>query len=373
MFDLKKIFVLMVVFSFICPVGEGDLLLSWRFDISEGKIKPDFSGHDDFAQLVSGDYNLPYPERQAVGGHGKEGGAVRLARGSRIASMTPLELPESWTLSFWVKDERAVENIPSRSGSDDFMVIESQMLGLDQPWYFRTDPDEEGTNRNWHQGENGSEWEEIQVPAFWSETHVGGSYYGYGWYKTRFCVPEKYADMEHELHFEAVDEQAWVYVNGQLVGEQTTQSTGKGTGDIWDEPFSVKISPENLRGGEENMLFVRSHASGGQAGIFRPVYFIPLESHSVQLNLAALSGERASPGQWEHIALTVTPDQVQALREELVEAGMYGRRAAVIEADPVDFAVQPYLFSLIASEDISVAGFSDDSVALARLLNRRFV
>jgi hypothetical protein len=36
---------------------------------------------------------------------------------------------------------------------------------------------------------------------------------------------------------------------------------------------------------------------------------------------------------------------------------MYGRRAAVIEADPASFAVQPYLFSMVVSEDAQAAGF----------------
>lgn len=63
-------------------------------------------------------------------------------------------------------------------------------------------------------------------------------------------------------------------------------------------------------------------------------------------------------------------DTVQALRSKLVSADLYGRRAAVIETDPATFNVQPYLFSLVMSEDAQAAGLSSPDKlahALARL------
>ena len=63
------------------------------------------------------------------------------------------------------------------------------------------------------------------------------------------------------------------------------------------------------------------------------------------------------------------PEVVQSLRNELVGTGMYGRRAAVIEADPAAFSVQPYLFSMVLSEDAQAAGIEADTPLLARLLD----
>ncbi len=64
------------------------------------------------------------------------------------------------------------------------------------------------------------------------------------------------------------------------------------------------------------------------------------------------------------------PSRVRALRDELAAAGMYGRRAAVIEADPAAFSVQPYLFSMVVSEDAKAAGIGNDATALAYALDR---
>ncbi|MFP4173151.1 MAG: PQQ-binding-like beta-propeller repeat protein, partial [Candidatus Hydrogenedentota bacterium] len=61
-------------------------------------------------------------------------------------------------------------------------------------------------------------------------------------------------------------------------------------------------------------------------------------------------------------------EEVRALRDELVETGMYGRRAAVIEAKPGAFSAQPYLFSMVLSEDVAAAGIDADAKVLARLL-----
>ncbi len=62
-------------------------------------------------------------------------------------------------------------------------------------------------------------------------------------------------------------------------------------------------------------------------------------------------------------------DTVRALRTELAAADFYGRRAAVIAAYPAAFAVNPYLFSLVLSEDAQAAGLTSPE-KLAQALER---
>ena len=61
--------------------------------------------------------------------------------------------------------------------------------------------------------------------------------------------------------------------------------------------------------------------------------------------------------------------QVRELRDELVDAGVYGRRAALIEANPAEFSVQPYLFSVVVSENAHAAGIGADESDLGPVLN----
>ncbi len=72
-----------------------------------------------------------------------------------------------------------------------------------------------------------------------------------------------------------------------------------------------------------------------------------------------------------HVVVAEADSQrVRELRDELADADVYGRRAAVIEVDPAGLAVQPYLFSLVVGEDARSAGLDSDAMALASALNR---
>ena len=63
------------------------------------------------------------------------------------------------------------------------------------------------------------------------------------------------------------------------------------------------------------------------------------------------------------------PAKVRNLRKEMAACGMYGRRAAVIQADPAHFSVQPYLFSMVISEDAVEAGLKADRTTFRSTLD----
>jgi hypothetical protein len=82
-------------------------------------------------------------------------------------------------------------------------------------------------------------------------------------------VPAELAGKKAILSFGAVDEEAWVYLNGELVGEHTTASTGGTVDMIWDKPFEVPLP--GLRPGEENVIAVRVTDTTLAGGIYKPV------------------------------------------------------------------------------------------------------
>ena len=140
------------------------------------------------------------------------------------------------------------------------------------PWVFRTDPLERGIKDGWYRtGLNEAEWLPVRVPAFWAETEAAGDYQGHAWYRTAFSVPADWKGRGIRLLFAAVDEQAWVYVNGHLVREHTEKSEGKAFAELWETPFTADVPPEHLRYGKPNVLAVRVHNSAANGGIWRPV------------------------------------------------------------------------------------------------------
>ncbi len=58
------------------------------------------------------------------------------------------------------------------------------------------------------------------------------------------------------------------------------------------------------------------------------------------------------------VAVDPSASKVAALRAKLVNAGLYGTRASVLEADPMTIELPPYLARLVVVEDVSAAGFA---------------
>ena len=151
-----------------------------------------------------------------------------------------------------------------------------RVVNLSNPWgqwKFRLDLEDKGLNDKWHEADiDEKDWRPAIVPAFLADAGVGvGQFVGHGWYRVKFRVPQVFRGRTFYLHFEGVDEQAWVYINGTKVGEHTIESEGKPVDILWNEPFAIKVEPKHLHFGRDSVLVVRVKCSQGQCGIWRPV------------------------------------------------------------------------------------------------------
>ncbi len=93
-------------------------------------------------------------------------------------------------------------------------------ISLDGVWDFRIDPYDAGIREEWYaatfvpQG-----WDRIAVPGNWELRNEYADYAGYAWYRTTFETPAELAGKIVRLHFEAVNVNYSVWVNGVSVGE----------------------------------------------------------------------------------------------------------------------------------------------------------
>jgi hypothetical protein len=120
-----------------------------------------------------------------------------------------------------------------------------------------------------------SDWKTMRVGQAW-ESEIG-PYDGFAWYRARVKLPAPLPDGKLALQFSGVDEEAWVYVNGQFVGERSVKSTGRTIGEIWEEAFALPVPRELLRPGQDNVFAVRVHDSAYAGGIYRGVKFVVQE------------------------------------------------------------------------------------------------
>jgi beta-galactosidase len=141
-------------------------------------------------------------------------------------------------------------------------------VSLDGPWEFKTDLYQEGEDKGWHKAEfAANSWETMQVPGNWDLKNEHAEYVGAAWYRRKFDVPVVWNSKGVRLVFEAVYNDAKIWINGQEVG----------THHVGFLPFWFDIDPY-LNFGGENVVVVKADntfkrgAIWNWGGIRRPVW-----------------------------------------------------------------------------------------------------
>ena len=145
-------------------------------------------------------------------------------------------------------------------------------------WYFTPDPKEEGTKNNWQNtswNEASICWDRIKTDSGWEfpGTYAPDAmkkflakYDGTGWYSLGLQIPANWKGKKIYLLFAAVDESAWIYLNGKLCGERIYKHE-----DDWKKAFEIRIDQNIDWNQKVQSLIVKVHDQGGQGGIWRPV------------------------------------------------------------------------------------------------------
>ena len=110
---------------------------------------------------------------------------------------------------------------------------------------------------------------------------------GYGWEKQgqeipigtgvlrqHFRLPVTETYHHWYLVIPGCDEDAWVYLNGQLVAEHTVASTGLMPDDIWNHPVIVEVTNVLNYGYADNFLGVRIFNRAKMGGIYASAYLV---------------------------------------------------------------------------------------------------
>lgn len=130
-------------------------------------------------------------------------------------------------------------------------------------WKFRPDKRQGGEAEQWFAVElNEADWVPIGIGKWWGE--FGQPELKCGWYRLSWQPPARKGGTRFELHFDAVDENAWVWVNGKAVGQHALGTAG------WDKPFGFDVTSV-LRWDRPNQITVRVINDVGAGGIYQPV------------------------------------------------------------------------------------------------------
>jgi hypothetical protein len=161
------------------------------------------------------------------------------------------------------RDSTPAEAVPNATGPLARPVAEIPLPRAG--WRFQKDPENVGRDKRWFDvAFNDQDWAPIGIGDFWDS--FGVRHTGVGWYRCTFELPEKPAKGDKvELAFDAVDEMAWVWLNGELAGEYFEFGPAG-----WEDPFSFDVT-KRVRWGAENQITVRVENTAGGGGIYKPV------------------------------------------------------------------------------------------------------
>lgn len=148
-------------------------------------------------------------------------------------------------------------------------------------WKFAPDPKDAGVAGNWFgEGFDDALWVKNRndLDCGWERQGFPG-YTGFGWYRQKFDLPADLKQKHVYLHFGAVDEDAWIYLNGEskTAFEHTCASTKLVPDQIWNTPFMFDTS-DRLKAGQSNLLAVRVYNVAAMGGLWRPVYVIACDT-----------------------------------------------------------------------------------------------
>ena len=204
-------------------------------------------------------------------------------------------------------------------------------------WAFRTDHYQVGDEEGWYRPDWGIQnWDTLQVPGNWNTRLEYADYTGVAWLQKRFYFPDDWAGEHLKLCFEAVYNDAGVWLNGEKLGEH----------DFGFTAFSFEVS-DRVKRGQENVIVVRVDnsfklgATWNWGGIRRPVWIECLPSvypESMQIT--------AVPDLKRHTAAVevkvVVKGTIQGEKLSLKICDRQGKVVGRAKADAADTVVIPF-------------------------------
>ena len=146
-------------------------------------------------------------------------------------------------------------------------------LVLPAMWQVKLDVEDAGIAGKWFAPDlNDKTWTPISThkSVGWDQQGLP-LHVGFAWYRTTMFVGMGFQKKHAYLYFSAVDEEAWVWVNGVSAGEHTCASEKLALPEIWKKPFFFDVT-KLVRFERPNQFTVRVHNAAKMGGVYKPVF-----------------------------------------------------------------------------------------------------
>jgi len=203
-----------------------------------------------------------------------------LARLDRFVAVAKREglhkVAERLSLDAWAERLRKFASKPDAGELSKVQIGEQEavLYRLDALWRFARDLDEVGQKDKWFATAfNDGAWASYRTDLGigWEKQGFPGN--GLGWFRKVIRVPKALVGEKLYLYFRAVDESAWVYIDGELVHENTPETTGLEPYKLWIAPFAIDVT-SIMGASAQHQLTVLVHDCGGMGGIYMPLFLV---------------------------------------------------------------------------------------------------
>ncbi|MFH0797218.1 MAG: sugar-binding domain-containing protein [Candidatus Omnitrophota bacterium] len=210
---------------------------------------------DGYVWLYSVPWFVPLPAEYMA--------AVKEARNPQALDFKPLERKE---------DKRGgyILSAKGRPDCQDGVVFAPyrnagyvELYDFPKKWRFRLDPQDVGEKEKWYTQYTPKDWMDIEIGEWW-EPQLNANYYGTAWYRFQFDAPKEWKGEKLYLTFGAIDEEGWIWINGNKAGDHNVGPEG------WNSSFDIDVTSMILSG-KTNTVVVKVYNSAGVGGIFKAV------------------------------------------------------------------------------------------------------
>jgi len=117
---------------------------------------------------------------------------------------------------------------------------------LPNQWIGKVDRDNQGRQEKWWLSKlDETDWKSIDVPGMFDEQlEELKEYDGLFWYRLKFNAPKNMKSDELRLDLGAVDDESWIWLNGELLGSVTKESHPK---NYWSFPRTYMLKKDQLK------------------------------------------------------------------------------------------------------------------------------
>ena len=150
-------------------------------------------------------------------------------------------------------------------------------------WRFAPDPKDTGVKEQWfapRYSRERNKWGFIRTDGTWEKQNYKDpelkkmmeKYDGIGWYAQNITIRPEWKGKKIYMVFGAVDESAWLYINGKPAGERVYQKDSD-----YYTPFALDITNAVDWNRKSQNVVVRVQDKTGAGGIWKPVYVTAAE------------------------------------------------------------------------------------------------